>query len=246
MTGALSIFTINTRFLILLVPVLMWCAIYFVWRIVPGNLALGRARLPINLSVLVLLLGLLANKPWEFARTPEGGPHANAIETSNVLHAAGARTAREILSTNLYHQDVASPTRDHFIMLHQVETPPTVDELRRASLQSGYRFLIFTASDGMNYHPQYQDLLSPERGPVAIRPSGLGQKISLSLIGWSRMCRRRRYLSGKTGRRRFVSGLRCDRERRPARRGRPTCGRLSVLAGHPAIDPVAQSICAPA
>ncbi len=124
MTGALSIFTLNTRFLILLVPVFMWCAIYFVWRIVPENLALGRARLPINLIVLVLLLGLLANKPWEFARTPEGGPHANAIETSNVLHAAGARTAREILSTNPYHQDVALPTRDRFSMLYLAETPP--------------------------------------------------------------------------------------------------------------------------
>jgi hypothetical protein len=174
MTGALSIFTINTRFLILLVPVLMWCAIYFVWRILPDNLALGRARLPINLIVPVLLLGLLANKPWEFARTPEGGPHANSIETSNVLHAAGASTAREILSTNLYHQDVASPARDRFSMLYLAQTPPTVDELRRVSLQAGYRFLIFTASDGMNYHPQYQALLSPEKRPRGFTPIWIG------------------------------------------------------------------------
>jgi hypothetical protein len=174
MTGALSIFTLNTRFLILLVPVFMWCAIYFVWRIVPSDFTLGRARLPINLIVLALLLGLLANKPWEFARTPEGGPHANTIETSNILHAAGARTAREILSTNLYHQDVASPTRDRFSMLYLAETPPTVDALRRVSLQAGYRFLIFTASDGMNYHPQYQDLLSPEKRPRGYTPIWIG------------------------------------------------------------------------
>ena len=178
MTGALSIFTINTRFLILLVPVFMWCAIYFVWRIVPENLALGRARLPINLIVLVLLLGLLANKPWDFARTPEGGPHEGAIKTSNVLHAAGARAATEILSANPYHQDVASPTKDHFAMLYATQVPPTVAELRQMALKSGYRFIIYNSSEGTEYDPQYEELLSPESRPRGYTPIWVGQDYS--------------------------------------------------------------------
>jgi hypothetical protein len=160
-TGLLSIFTIDTRFLILLIPVLVVCALYFLWRILPSRLVLGRVRLPVNLLVLGLLWVPLLAVPWEYAHGREDGLHANAISTSNMLHAAGARTAGEIVSTNLYHQDVSSPARDRFTMLYTLETPPTTDELRQMALESGHHFLIYDASGGLTYHPEYEDLLWP-------------------------------------------------------------------------------------
>jgi hypothetical protein len=160
-TGLLSIFTIDMRFLILLIPVLMVCALYFLWRILPSQLVLGRVRLPVNLVVLGLLWVPLLAVPWQYAHSREGGPHANVVNTSNMLHAAGARTAGEIVSTNLYHQDVSSPTRDRFTMLYTLKAPPTVDELRQMALESGHHFLIYDASGGPAYYPQYEDLLWP-------------------------------------------------------------------------------------
>jgi hypothetical protein len=159
--GVLSIFTIDVRFLILVVPVLVLCALYFLWRIIPARLALGKIHVPANLLILGLLWVLLLAAPWQYAHSKEGGPHADVIETSNMLHAAGAQAAGEIVSTNLYHQDVSSLTRDRFTMLYVLEAPPTVAGLRQLALESGYRFLAYDASGGLTYHSQYEELLWP-------------------------------------------------------------------------------------
>lgn len=168
--GALSIFTVNTRFLILLTPLFTACALYFLWRLIPWTLTRGRIYVPANLVVLAALLAVPLATPWNFAHTQEGGPHAAVIETSNMLHAAGAETANEILSTNLYHQDVAAPLRDRFTMLYTLNAPPTVDRLREAALDLGYRFLIYDSSGGLAYHPQYASLLQPETRPAGYTP----------------------------------------------------------------------------
>jgi len=159
--GILSIFTTDTRFLIGLIPVLVVCALYFLWRLIPARLTLGRIRVPFNALILAVLLVPLLATPWKFARSQEGGPHASIIETSNMLRAAGAQAASEIISTNLYHQDVSSPTRDRFTMLYLLDAPTTVDALRQLALKAGYRFLIYDAPGGPAYHPQYESLLWP-------------------------------------------------------------------------------------
>jgi len=160
--GILSIFTIDIRFLILVVPVLMVCVLCFLWRLLSAYLVLGKARLPVNVLVLALLWGALLPIPWRFAHTGEGGPHAGIIETSNMLHAAGAQAADEIVSTNLYHQDISSLTRNRFVMLYLLEAPPTLTGMRQLALESDYRFLIYDSPGGPTYHPQYEELLRPE------------------------------------------------------------------------------------
>jgi hypothetical protein len=160
--GILSIFTTKTRFLINMAPVLVVCALYFLWRLLPAHATLGKVRLPVNLSVLGLLWVALLPIPWEFAHTGGSDPRGEVIEISNMLRAAGAQTAQEIVSTNLGHQDVSSPTKDRYAMLYLIEAPPTVAELRQLALESGYRFLIYDSSRGLTYHPQYKELLWPE------------------------------------------------------------------------------------
>jgi hypothetical protein len=168
--GILSIFTIDARFLIMIVPVFLVCALYFLWRLLPTVRLFNRVRLPLNLLVTTLLLGALLPAPWKYAHSKEGGPHTDILETSNMLHVAGAQGASEVLSTNFYHQDVSSPTRDRFHMLYQVEAPPTVGELRQLALESGYRFLIYDGVGGPTYHPQYEELLWPENRHSGLTP----------------------------------------------------------------------------
>lgn len=173
--SAASVFTVKTRFLIHLVPVLVVCVLYFLWRIVPAHLKLGKIRLPVNWLALGLLWVASLPVPWEFAHQGGVDPRVDVIEVSNMLRAAGARMAEEVVSTNLGHQDVSVLTRDRFTMLYRVEAPPTVAELRQMMSESGYRFLLYDSSAGLRYHPQYEELLYPEnrhRGytPVWVSP----------------------------------------------------------------------------
>jgi hypothetical protein len=150
--------------------VFMVCALFFLWQLLPASLTFWRIRLPVNLLVLVGLLMSLLPIPWKFAHSQEGGPHAFVVETSNMLHAAGAQTADEILSTYPHHQDVTAPTRDQFRMLFLLQAPQTVDGLRRLALESNYRFLIYDSSRGTEYHPQYEELLQPWSRPLGYTP----------------------------------------------------------------------------
>lgn len=168
--GGLSIFDLDARFLILLIPVQLIGALYFLWRILPARVDLGRLKLPLNWLVLLALLAANLSTPLRFARSKEGGPHAQVIATSNMMQAAGAQSASEILSTNLYHQDVSAPTRDRFRMLYLLDTPPTPEELREYAREHGYRFLIYDTPLGPQYHPQYEALLWPQNRPEGYTP----------------------------------------------------------------------------
>ncbi|HDQ71523.1 MAG TPA: hypothetical protein ENN19_05430 [Chloroflexi bacterium] len=176
-TGALSIFNIDTRFLILIAPALTLSAMYFLWRIVP-LVSVSRFRLPIPVIVLIFLLVTMIHIPWEFAHTVEGGPHAGVIESSNVFHAAGAESANDVLTSNHYHQDVASPTRNPYGALYLLDAPPTVPELRQKALASNYRFLYYDAANGVTYHPQYEALLNPYQQHVGYTPIWVPQSAS--------------------------------------------------------------------
>ncbi len=163
--AALSIFTIDTRFLLILLPIFLLSALYLLWRVIPVIPVKG-VEVPLNVIALAGLLVVAFPALLSYARTSEGGPHANVIETSNRMMTAGARGAYEIVSANLYHQDVSSPTRDTY---HKLFTAPSADSLeawRAAALASGLRFVIYNDKDGLHYYPQYQALLNPyQRAP---------------------------------------------------------------------------------
>jgi hypothetical protein len=168
-SAALSTFTMDTRFLIFLAPIFILGALYFVWRLVPSRVDLGPLRLPLNLLAVLVLLGFTLPAPWTFARTEEGGPHALVIEVSNRLRAAGAQSAAEVLSTNPYHQDVSSPTRDHYQSLHALERQGSLEELRAMAQRSGYRFIVYDEL-GLQYEGQYADLLHPTEVVTGFTP----------------------------------------------------------------------------
>lgn len=168
-TVILSIFTIDARFLIALAPPLIVCAIYFLWRLLP-TVSLAGVPVPLGLPAAAVALMLMLPVPWAFARAVEGGPHAHVVETSNVMHAAGAASADEVLTSHFYHQDVASPTRDRYTVLYSIPTPPTLAGLRDMAREEGYRFVIYDDDGGPAYHPEYRPLLAPEEGIEGFTP----------------------------------------------------------------------------
>ena len=168
--GVLSIFTVKTRFLINLAPVLMVCTLYFLWRILPGRPEAEDGHPPVNLLALALVLVPLLVVPWKVARTGGSDPRPDVVEASNMFVAAGAQTAGEVLSTDLGHQDVSSPTRDRYTMLYTIDAPPTVDKLREFMLASGHRFLFYGSSRGLRYHPEYSVLLRAQASVSGYTP----------------------------------------------------------------------------
>mgnify|MGYP000883804097 CR=1 FL=1 len=164
-TTALSIFTLNTRFLIILLPLFIISALYIVWRVIPCVHIKG-VTVPLNTLALVGLLVVAMPSFSAYAHTREGGPHANVIQTSNRMMAAGASGAQEIASTNLYHQDVSSPTRDAYQKLFAMPAAASLSEWRVQALAAGVRFIIYDNDNGVHYYPQYETLLNPyERVP---------------------------------------------------------------------------------
>jgi len=158
--AALSIFTIDTRFLLILLPIFLLGALYLLWRVIPAVSVKG-INVPLNIIALAGLLAIASPTILSYARTSEGGPHANVIETSNRMITAGARGAHEIVSANLYHQDVSSPTRDTYHKLFTVAEADSLAAWRTTALAAGMRFVIYNDQVGLNYYPQYRALLDP-------------------------------------------------------------------------------------
>ncbi len=160
LVAALSIFTVSMRFLIVLLPAFMLGAVYMIWRVIP-TIQVKNIRIPLNLLALLGLLTISGPALWTYAHSREGGPHTSVIETSDRMHIAGAHTAQEIASTNLYHQDVASPTREPYRKLDAMPNAESPEQWRTVALASGIRFILYDDNDGSHYYPQHQDLLNP-------------------------------------------------------------------------------------
>lgn len=175
LVAALSIFTINTRFLIVLLPTFMISAVYIIWRVIPA-IQVKNIRVPLNILALLGLLVVAAPALWTHAHSREGGPHANAIETSNRMHTAGAHTAQEITTTGPYHQDVASPTRDSYPQLHTMPHAESPSQWRDIALTSGVRFLIYDDNTGSHYFAQYKNLLNPMQRIPGYTPIWIPEK----------------------------------------------------------------------
>lgn len=158
--AALSIFTIDTRFLLILLPIFLLSALYLLWRMIP-TVSIKGINVPLNIVLLAGLLFVAFPALLSYARTSEGGPHANVVETSNRMLTAGARGAYEIASANLYHQDVSSLTRDAYHRLFTVAEADSLAAWRTTVLAAKIRFIIYDDQVGLHYYPQYQALLNP-------------------------------------------------------------------------------------
>jgi hypothetical protein len=168
--GSISMMRLQERFLLIILPVLTIGAVYLLVAIIPPHGQYRRAVVP--LSLLVLLVGLVwaAKEPFDFA-TKRPGLDMTVIQSSNALHAAGMRSANEVLSTHTKLQDASSPARLRFVQAYAV-TPDfkSVDELVQAMRSNGWRFFLYHRDYGATIYPSLQDVLSAAKCPPDLAP----------------------------------------------------------------------------
>jgi hypothetical protein len=138
--AALSLLRLDRRFLIIMIPLLTIGAVYLFWRILPQRWRVGRVVVPVQL--LAALVGLLfaLKMPLGFAGTPvETGP--DIVEASDVLHAAGMNSARDVYSTDLRLQDLQSVSRARFTQANDLRLPhDSLSDLLDTLRQRQFRF----------------------------------------------------------------------------------------------------------
>ena len=168
--AALSMMRLDRRFLIIMIPILTIGAVSFFASLIPPREEYRRAMLPLN---IVALLAGLAWAAWGMAGFAGGrpGPDTTVIEASNVLHAAGMRSASQVLSTHLRLQDAAALGRDRFAQAYRVAPDQkSVADLAQVMRAQGRQFLIYSQDSGPTSYPALESLLSPEVRTAELAP----------------------------------------------------------------------------
>ena len=168
--ASISMMRLQERFLLIVLPLLTIGAVYLLAAILPPHWEYRRAAAP--LSLLALLVGLVwvAKVPFDFA-TKRPGLDTTVIQSSNALHAAGMRSASEVLSTHTKLQDASSPARLRFVQAYVV-TPDfkSVDELVQAMRSNGWRFFLYHRDYGATIYPSLRNALSETKCPLGLAP----------------------------------------------------------------------------
>jgi hypothetical protein len=163
----LSLIRLDKRFLIVLMPVFVFAAVHFLWRIVPPGVQIRNRSIYVRIPVMILLTIWSARYPFEFMRV--NLQDRRVIEVSNTLHAAGMDSANQVYSTHTGYQDVADPWKRRFPQAASIAPRlASYEGLLELLQDDGYRFLIYDDDTGRTLYPELAFLLSPE-----VRPQGL-------------------------------------------------------------------------
>jgi len=165
----LAFMRLDKRFLVIVMPLFVFGAIYFVWQLVPRAVQVWRVSLPVRWLVILILLAWAATYPWGFRAT--NTRDEGTILASNVLHAAGMQSSREVFSTELYLQDAADVWRRRFgavaLTTRGLESHEQLLELLQ---NGGYHFFIYDKVTGPQLYPKLADLQSPSNRPPGLAP----------------------------------------------------------------------------
>lgn len=168
--AALAIIRYDPRFLVVILPVLVFCAVYFVWAIVPRSLSLGRLTLPTGAIVLVTLMGWSSTVPLTYLRNAPASSE-RVLAVTNTLHAAGMRLANEVLSSGIPFHDASVPARTRYDQSYWVApNMDSLEELHALAEKRGYRFVLYDAKTGLAAHPGLEQLLNPYSRPSGLTP----------------------------------------------------------------------------
>ncbi len=168
--ASLSLMRLDRRFLITMIPVLTIGALYLLMPLIPPGWKGRHASLPLNILLLLGGLAWAAQEPFHFV---EGrpGPDELVIQVSNVMHAAGMKSAEQVLSTQLRLQDASALARDRFIEAHSAAPDrASVTELVQAMQAQDRPFFVYDRDTGPIVYPALQELLSPETRPPGLAP----------------------------------------------------------------------------
>jgi hypothetical protein len=167
---------LDKRFLLIVMPLFVFGAVYFLWQLVPSVAQAGRRSIPVRWPIVLVLMIWAAMNPWGFRSTNTSDDRAIAV--SNVLHAAGMQTFREVFSTELYLQDVADPWK-HRLSIPTLTTRgiESHEQLLRLLREGGYRFFVYDQATGRQLYPnlsalQFADSRASGLAPIYAPESG--------------------------------------------------------------------------
>ncbi len=168
--AALSLLRLDRRFLIILIPLLTIGAVYLFWRILPRQWRIGRVVVPVQLLAALVGLLFVLKMPIGFAGTPVE-VKSDVIEASDVLHAAGMNSARDVYSTDLHLQDLQAVNRARFTQANDLRLAHnSLASFLETLHQQQFRFLIYDASAGPQIYPDLATLLEPDTHPAGLAP----------------------------------------------------------------------------
>jgi len=167
---SISMMKLTDRYLIMLIPLMAVGALDRLVAVIPPHWEYRRMTLPFSSVVLLAGWAWAALGPFEFAAKPPASD-STVIQASNALHAAGMRSASEVLSTHLKLQDASSPARLRFVQAYWA-TPEfaSVADLVQAMRSQGWRFFIYHRDSGAQIYPGLQKELSPDKCPPGLVP----------------------------------------------------------------------------
>lgn len=171
----LSFIRLDKRFLIVLMPTLVFTTVYFLWTILPAKIRMRRGAVPLRIPVMILLTIWSIGYPLRFMRS--NPKDRGTLEVSNTLHAAGMQSADQVYSTHLRYHDVADPWKRRFAMAFAIAPRLESYEALLELLQRGdYWFFIYDRDTGVSLYPNLQFLLSPESRPEGLAPVYVEEK----------------------------------------------------------------------
>ena len=168
--AALSLIRLDPRYVVPLLPISAFCAVYFLWTIIPRNVSLARFALPVRPVLLVVLLGWSGVVPFSYLRnSPQSD--TRVIGVANTLRAGGMERADEVLSSAIHFHDVSVPSRTRYVQSYWAAPDmDSIDDLHALARERGYRFILYDSEDGTLAHPGLAGLLNPESRPQDLTP----------------------------------------------------------------------------
>jgi hypothetical protein len=165
----LAFMRLDKRFLILVMPLFVFSAVYLLWQLLPHHVRVERWTLPVRWPVMLVLMAWAVTYPWGFRTSNDTDDET--ILVSNILHAAGMQSYREVLSTELYLQDVADPWKHRFAApALAARDLASYDQLLNALHQGGYRFFIYEPTTFKKLYPQLAGLEFPDSRSLGLSP----------------------------------------------------------------------------
>jgi len=174
----LSLIRLDKRFLIMLMPLLAFAAVYFLWSILPPAFVVRKRSISLRIPVIVLLTIWSLPYTLEFMRSnPED---RQVVAISNTLHAAGMDSADQVYSTHTRYHDVADPWKRRFPQAAAVAPRlGSYEDLLSLLHDGGYRFLVYDDDTSRKLYPDLAFLLSPETRPEGLTPVHVAEDRSL-------------------------------------------------------------------
>lgn len=168
--AGLAIIRYDPRFMLVLLPILVFCVVYFFYILIPKHVQFRGWSLPTGYLFLGMLGAWALFNPINIIKE---GPQTSEtiVQVSNVLRAAGIHAPNEVLSANIHFHDMTMPEQLRYSQSYWVAPEMnSLEALHQVAREQHFRFMIYDVNVGKDAHPGLLDLLNPGSRPAGLTP----------------------------------------------------------------------------